>query len=139
MTRWALAVAATGTLGFAIERVRMVLLGQSELRWSAEWTLWSGHILLALLALVLGAGATGLVRLLPERLVGGARRRALLAGVLAVAPLGHALVVAGGNLIVGGWISEQSFAPLVAWLPLLGALACAPVLLLLSWGSGGAE
>lgn len=135
VTRWALAAAAAGTIGFAIERARMVLLGQSELRWSAEWALWGGHVLLALVALALGAGATGLVRLLPGRIVGGGRRQAVLAGVLGVAPLATSLVAAGGNLILGGWISEQSFAPLVAWLPLLGALACAPVLLSSAWAS----
>jgi hypothetical protein len=133
VTRLALSAAVAGTLGFAIERVRMALLGQWALRWSAEWTLWSRHVLLASLALALAAGATGIVGLLPSRIVGGERRQAVLAGVLAVAPLATTLVSAGGNLIVGGWISEQSFAPAVAWLPMFAALASAPLLLFLSW------
>jgi hypothetical protein len=139
VTRWALSAAAAGTLGFATEQLRMAALGQSPLRWSAHWALWSGHVLFALLAVALAASATGLVRLLPARIVGGVHRQAVLAGVLAVAPLAAALVAAGGKLIVGAWISQQSFAPLVAWGPLLAALACAPVLLFLSWNPASAD
>jgi hypothetical protein len=136
VSRWLVVVTLAATASFAIERVRMVVLGQSELRWSAEWTLWSGHAIITMGVALLATLAIGVVRLVPARVRGGALRQAIAAALLACVPLVNTLRAAGDSLASGSWISEQSFAPLVVWAPLGVALVAAPVVMALALLSG---
>lgn len=136
VAQWAVMVVAAATASSAIERLRIFVLGQSELRWSAEWALWAGHAIMTTAVALLAAIALGLVRLVPERVRGGALRQAIAAGLLACVPLVGVLRAAGESLASGSWISEQSFAPLVVWAPLGVALGAAPVVMALALGSG---
>lgn len=136
VAQWAVMVLVAATGSFAIERLRILLLGQSELRWSAEWALWAGHAIITTAVALLAAIAVLLVRLVPERVRGGALRQSIAAGLLACVPLVNVLRSAGESLASGSWISEQSFAPLVVWAPLCVALGAAPVVMALALGSG---
>ena len=67
LARWTVAAALGGTITFAVERIRIVANGQSDLRWAAEAALWGGHVLLAEMAVAIGLLAGGLVQVLPSR------------------------------------------------------------------------
>lgn len=127
---WALAAALAAVLGgsatFVIERLRIDAIA---LRWAAVWTLWSGHVLLATMAVALGVAAIGAARMVWPAAANRPLRAAVAAGAIAVAPILPALREAGRRVEAGPWVSEQWFAPLVAAAPTLAALVAAPAIL----------
>src|SRR6186713_1962403 len=68
--RWGLASVLAGTCTYAIDRWRGLILsgGHSGLTWLQEWTLWSGHVLLAIAVVALGTLAWLALGIVPARL-----------------------------------------------------------------------
>lgn len=131
--RWGLAAFLAATTTFVIDRIRIALVGATTTGMSLvqEWTLWSGHAVLA--ALVLAVGTLGWLAgaLVPSRpTASGTRRWAGRIAVPAIVTLGLTLWPlrwVGEQLASGAWISEQWFAPLVAWAPLAAGVVAIPV------------
>jgi HEAT repeat protein len=122
---WLAVAAVAATLTFAIDRWRVVVLskGHARLRWIHEVTLWSGHALLAMAVLALGAFAVAVARRAVRPRDGGAGlpmwRHVVLATAVAYLPLAWPLHWVGTTLASGPWVSEQSFAGAVRWAPLV--------------------
>lgn len=125
---WPAVAVAAATITFAIDRWRVVVLsrGHARLRWIHEVTLWSGHALLAMGVLALGA----LALLVARRVVGGSSntgalprwRHLAVATTVAYLPLAWPLHWVGVSLASGAWVSEQSFAGAVRWAPLVAGV-----------------
>ncbi len=129
LSPWVVAATVTGLgqLVLDVLRARMLAPGIS-LSSGALLALACGHLVVPLLALVLGglAFATG-------RLVASTSERrwiatTVLPACVLAAALSWPLLRAGVGLASGAWISEQSFAPLVRGAPLVAGIGAAPIL-----------
>jgi hypothetical protein len=126
---WATAAVLAATSTYAIDRVRIALVsrGPSGLTLLHEWTLWSGHAVLALLVLLLGTLAWSARAIVPARRRDGWLGSVIVPSVVGVLALALPLHWVGEQLASGAWIAEQWFAPLVARGPLGAALVALPI------------
>lgn len=115
-----------GTFVFAFDRVRPWVRGGGTAlrRWWPWFTLYAGHVMLAVMIAALAAIAW----VLAGRIAGDRRfaRIVLAGGIVAACGAAPALWV-GEQLIGGAWISAQWFAPAVQIMPLGMLLVGAPV------------
>lgn len=135
---WAVSAVLAATTTYVIDRVRIAVIGQGAASLSAleEVTLWSGHVVLALIVLVLGTlawSARGVVR--------GPRRatwigRFLVPSLVAVLALALPLRWVGAELASGAWISEQWFAPIVAIAPIGAGVVAVPIVIAIASTTG---
>lgn len=127
--RWGLAAFLAATTTFAIDRVRIAVVGASATAMSVaqEWTLWGGHATLASIVLLVGSVAWLCGRALPTARRDGWLGRIVAPSCVALAVGAWPLRWVGRELASGAWISEQWFAPLVAVFPLVLAVVALPL------------
>ena len=134
---WGVAAAIAATATFLIDRLRIttVAANANGLSMTQEWTLWSGHAVLALLVVAVGTLAWLARLIVPAR-----RRDSWLGRVVAPSLVALAFVLAplhwvGEQLASGAWISDQWFAPLVVLGPPSVGLVSVPIAIGIAFSS----
>lgn len=127
---WVWAAGLTAVIQFIVDnaRARLIAPDVTSPSFAATVALWSGHLLLTTLLVVIGAIAWGLGALVGRALPWRGVRTVIVPALILAAVSSWPLWRAGVQLASGPWISEQPFAPLVRIGPLVAGLVAMPVL-----------